>query len=148
MIAILCLPVLLLVVGRVAFLAFGAHVEPPERPSRLAWMGAACRISGSALLAGGIIASAFVYTHTEPGPGDNDDVIGYEISADGARPLLASQSRARHAQLEASGGNYDVLTDEVVRWLARRWHGRNLATTLLVLSVGGFVVLFYFARWF
>jgi hypothetical protein len=63
-----------------------------------------------------------------------------------AFPVKASQSISYQRRLEASGGNYDLLTDQILRWLAGRWRGRNLATTLAVLSAAGFVACFFFSR--
>ncbi len=148
MLAIICLPLLALFVVRVVYFAFAWRDDEGPGPTNRSRMPRILRLGGVAILIVGLAAAAVVYARTEPRPQDDDDIVGYDVIAGESFPVMASQSQAYRAKLLATGGNYDLLTDEAWRWMARRWHGRNLATTLLVLAVGGLVLCFYLARWF
>jgi hypothetical protein len=148
LIVIVCLPLLLLFLTRVVGFAFRWQERGREIPAEHPRIQKCLRLSGIVILVGGLLAAAFVYATTKPSPGDDDDIVSYDLVGGQVFPVKASESRSYHEKLEATGGNYDVMTDEVLRWIARRWHGRNLAVTLAVLSGGGFVACFYFARWF
>ncbi len=148
LLVILCLPLLLLFLAQVGGFAFRWRGHGNDIPGEYPKIRKMLRLSGIVILAGGLLAAGIVYANTQPSPGDDDDIVAYDIVGGQAFPIKASDSKSYHEKLEASGGNYDVLSDEVLRWIARRWHGRNLATTLAVLSGGGFIACFYFARWF
>ena len=148
LIVILCLPLLLLFLTRVVGFAFRGRKDGKAIPAEHPKIQKYLRLSGMVILAGGLVAAGFVYAATSPSPGDDDDIVTYDLVGTQLFPVKASESRSYQEKLEATGGHYDVLTDEVLRWIARRWHGRNLAVTLAVLSGGGFITCFYFARWF
>jgi hypothetical protein len=146
LIVVLCLPFLLLFLTRVVGLAFFGRKDEEEIPVRNPKIQKYLRVSGVIILAVGGVAGAFVYAHTQASPGDDDDIVDYELAGGQVFPVKASEDRAYIQRLKASGGNWDLLTDEIFRWIARRWHGRNLATTLVVLSGTGCLGCFYFAR--
>jgi hypothetical protein len=148
LIVLLCLPLFLLFLTRVVGVAFRWRKDGKDIPADHPKVQKYLRVSGIAVLVGGLLAASFVYATTQPSPGDDDDIVTYDLVGGQLFPVKASDSRSYHEKLEASGGKYDVLTDEVFRWIGRRWHGRNLAVTLAVLSGGGFIMCFYFARWF
>jgi hypothetical protein len=147
MIVILCLPFVLLFLTRVVGFAFLWRKDGREVPAENIKLQKFLRWSGVALLAAGGLSAAFVYAHTQPSPGDEDDIVDYEVVGGQVFPIKAAADKSYNQSLEATGGKYDVLADQVIRWIARRWHGRNLATTLVVLSGAGCLACFYIARW-
>jgi hypothetical protein len=148
MIAILCLPLLLLFLMRIGHFAFPQRAQTGDVSVRYPRIEKYLRLSGIVILIGGALGAGCVYMTTQPGPGDDDDIVSYDVVGGQVFPVKASESLSYHQHLESTGGNYDVLADEVFRWVGRRWHGRNLATTLVVLSGGAFLACFYLARWF
>jgi hypothetical protein len=147
LIVVLCLPFLLLFLTRVVGFAFLWRKDGKQVPAENIKLQKFLRWSGVAILAVGGLSAAFVYAHTQPGPSDEDDIVNYEVVGGQVFPVKASEDKSYNQRLEATGGKYDVLADQIIRWTARQWHGRNLATTLLVLAAGGCLACFYFARW-
>jgi hypothetical protein len=57
-------------------------------------------------------------------------------------------SKVYRRSLEVNGGKLSVVADELSRWFAGLWQGKNLALTVGVLSVVLAVLLFFVAsRW-
>ena len=146
MISILLIPVLGLGVLQLILFIFvpkrGSHVPSPadiQLLRRLRW-------AGTAVLACGSVAAAWVYQNHGPAGPDPRDVIGYENGYGYSIPILASQSKKAAVQEERMGGKFGVLLEKVEPWFVDQWHGRRLSTTLLVISGGIFLLCFIWAR--
>jgi hypothetical protein len=148
MIAILCGPLLLLFLARLFYLAVLRREDRSDHPDRNVQVQKYLRGAGIVILIGGVVAGGIVYATTPPQPEDDADVVDYNVVGGQVFAVKASESVSYQRKLLATGGNYDLLTDQVLRWIAARWRGRNLATTLVVLAGMGFLACFYFARWF
>jgi hypothetical protein len=57
----------------------------------------------------------------------------------------ARNTRAYQGQMEYIGGKANVLGSEISSWFIGLWHGRNLAYTLAVLTIGIALLCFYAA---
>lgn len=53
-------------------------------------------------------------------------------------PLLGDyrSSKRYRRELKMMGGEANVLVDEFQEWFANQWHGRELARTVIVLTIG------------
>ena len=76
------------------------------------------------LLAAGLAATALIHALTPPTP---PNPLGYE----------ATDSKKYLRDLELYGGKVNVLATEFMGWWNDRWHGRNLAVTVAVLTLVG-----------
>ena len=80
----------------------------------------------------GLAGAGLIYAFAEETP---PDAIGY-IVVDGLKyPIEPGQSKRYVRDLEKFGGKASVLFDELGRWFARLWRGRNLALTIACLSI-------------
>jgi hypothetical protein len=80
------------------------------------------RVSAGLLLAG-LASAVLLYAFAEPeGPGNpwQTDPLG---------------QRRYTRQMQVIGGKTNLLSAEFMDWFAARWHGRNLACTVAVLTV-------------
>jgi len=95
---------------------------------------------GVIILVGGLLASTTVYLRTTPeDDGDGDE--GGNITV-----VRSEDSKRYERQMEAISGKTGVLAAEFMDWLEGRWQGRNLAYTLVVLSVGGSLTCLFLAH--
>ncbi len=76
------------------------------------------------LLAAGLAATALIHALTPPTP---PNPLGYE----------ATDTKKYLRDLELYGGKVNVLATEGTTWWNDRWHGRNLAVTVAVLTLVG-----------
>ena len=99
---------------------------------------------GTALLVVGLLAAELIFVRATP---DNDSgAIGYEVVGGVSYPIMPGESKTYENGLERMGGKSAVLAAEITQWFASLWHGRRLAYTVLVLSVGGSLVCFFLAH--
>jgi len=93
------------------------------------------------ILAFGLGAGVTIYfTAEEPAPS------AYTLVGDTAYAYDPTMSKTYVSQLQRFGGRTAVLFDEFNRWFASLWLGRTLGITLVCLSVGVALVLFWIAR--
>ncbi|HEY1792714.1 MAG TPA: hypothetical protein VGG34_07330 [Opitutaceae bacterium] len=90
-------------------------------------------VIGYAILILGAVGSCWVYRTAVT------DDLADALAAD------AYNTKAVQGQMQYIGGNSDVFATEVQNWFVSLWHGRNLAYTLAVISVGSALVCFYLA---
>ncbi len=84
---------------------------------------------GLCLLLGGMLASAAVFSLTQPD--DPDDWV---------------ETKKYDYQMEVIGGKTNLFATEVTGWIAGLWHGRRLARTILVLSLAASLSCYYVAH--
>ena len=104
------------------------------------------RLIGIGVLTTGLLAAALVYWNRRAAPEEARDIVGYEVGPGYSYPIKAANSRRYNDQLERVGGKAGVFAVEVTAWYDDRWRGKNLAPTLAVLAVVGFLGCFYLAR--
>ena len=83
----------------------------------------------------GLALSAAIYSRTDPTDGDPDP---YQLNA--------QNSKRYEDQLERIGGKSAVLGVEIQGWWDSLWHGRQLAYTVLVLTLLSSGACFLFAH--
>ncbi len=81
----------------------------------------------------GLTVSVWVFL---TGTDERSDVIGYEMVDGKAYPITTSDSKRYRHDLERFGGKSAVFADDLARWFTSLWHGKRLALTLAVLTVG------------
>ncbi len=125
---------------------------PPKRTQELSEsekiLAVRLRWAGMLTLAAGLLAAIVADWKMKSAPEQNDDIIGYDLAGGTSSPIKASQSKRIADQAERMSGKFGVATGEFAAWFENRWRGKNLAMTLVVLSVGGFLGFFYLARHF
>jgi hypothetical protein len=88
-------------------------------------------ISGIILLIG-LGSAIYIYQTAED---DMSGVLGYEIIAGSAYPIVAHNSKMYRHDLELYGGKAAVLADEFSRWVVGLWHGKSLAYTVAFITI-------------
>ena len=91
------------------------------------------KIASALVLAIGLSIAAGIYFFS-PEPAEN--MVIYEMSI--------SKQHAR--TLERLGGKQALLFDDIQRWLAARWQGKQLGVTIGWLSIGVAGVLYWIGR--
>ena len=100
------------------------------------------KLVAMAVLLLGLASAALIYVFVEEAP---PAAIGY-IFVDGLKyPIEPGQSKRYVRELERFGGKTSVVFDEFGRWFAGLWEGRQLASTIAVLSIAVSGGLFLFA---
>ena len=98
---------------------------------------------GADILIVGLLAAAFVYvTATD----DDGNILGYRIINGHEYAIEPGDSKRFQYDMERIAGKSVVVGDEINRWFSGLWHGRRLAYTLGILSLGVAVALFLVAR--
>ena len=107
-----------------------------DAPARTAFQAFMQRLAVSILVVG-LSASAIVLV-----------TVPAEVEADEAGVYVASpgNSRSLRREVERAGGWAAVAAIEFNEWFDGLWHGRRLAGTLAVLSVGASLLCFLTAR--
>jgi len=88
---------------------------------------------GVAILVLGLLSAALIYA-----------LVPDDADAD-ADARIASERMYQH-NLEVMGGRFAVYADEFDRWFAALWHGKELASTLAVLSTAAGLACIGIAR--
>ena len=91
------------------------------------------KIASALVLAIGLSIAAGIYFFA-PEPDENMTLYEMSISKQYARTL------------ERLGGKQALLFDDIQRWLAARWQGKQLGVTIGWLSVGAALILYLAAR--
>lgn len=147
MLEALLLPFMLMFAASVLWFSFVPPRRPPTLTPRERRLGRRFKIVGLCTLVVGLGVSAAVDWSKRAAPEKDDDIIGYEIGAGYAYPIRASQSKYVADQRERESGKGGIAMAEGARWFSHLWQGRKLATTLAIVSVGGFVGCFFMARY-
>jgi hypothetical protein len=84
---------------------------------------------GVGLLVAGLLAAVLIYRRAAP----------EEESADA---FLAGTSKRYLYEMERIGGKSNLVATELRDWFGSQWHGRKLARTVAVLSIGGALACF------
>ncbi len=93
---------------------------------------------GALILVVGALAAAAVYRHTAP-----EDGAQYLFDSG---TQLSGNARRYENEMKNIGGESNVLAAELRDWFDSLWHGRRLAATLAVLSLGGSLACFLLAH--
>ena len=96
---------------------------------------------GLAILIAGLVAGTAIYVLA-----DEPEASAYVIIGDTAYPADPATSKAYQRQLERYGGKMAVVFDDISRWLAARFQGKQLGVTLAAASTLTALVLFFAAR--
>jgi hypothetical protein len=91
-------------------------------------------VTGVVVLVAGFSAAAVVYL-TASNDSGNDFSAGFE------------DYKATAFKYDRLGGRVFVVLVEIVHWLGNLWHGKQLAETLVFLSIGIALVCFVVAHW-
>lgn len=94
------------------------------------------------ILALGLLAAALVYAHTTPKEYESG-VTAFEMDGDHVSAVDPADLK-RNSQDTWSKGNAHAA--EFVDWAVSWWHGRRLAYTLGVLSIGGALACLFLAN--
>jgi len=89
----------------------------------------------------GLVAGGAIYLFA-----DEPEATAYVIIGDTAYPVDPATSKAYRRQLERYGGKMAVVFDDINRWLAARFQGKQLGVTIALTSVAAALVLFAVAR--
>ena len=94
-----------------------------------------------AILTIGLVAGAAIYRFAdEPG------AQAYVIVGDTAYPVDPASSKIYQRDLQRYGGKMAVVFDDIARWFAARFQGKQLGITTALMSVAAALVLFLVAR--
>ena len=93
---------------------------------------------GILILLAGLAAAAMVYRRAA-----SDDEAERLFQAG---TLVSGNARRYENEMKNVGGQSNVLAAELRDWFGSFWHGRKLAGTLAVLSLGGSLVCFLLAH--
>jgi hypothetical protein len=91
------------------------------------------RAAGTLILIVGLLAAAVVAWRAVP-------------DTDQAYVAMLNNTKRYEYQMELMGGKSNILASELSQWFWSLWHGRRLAQTLTVLSVGGSLACFVVAH--
>ena len=97
-------------------------------------------LTGALILLAGLLAAAVIYFSVGE---DDGDVLGYEIINGQAYAIATNDSKMYRHDLERFGGKAAVFADDLNRWFAGLWTGRQLARTVAILAL---VLAFGFFR--
>ena len=98
---------------------------------RLRWMG-------TGILIAGLLAAVIINQRTAPDDGAADLVR--------SGTLLSGNAKRSENEMKSIGGQANVMAAEFREWFGSLWHGRRLARTLAVLSLGGSLTCFLLAQ--
>ena len=90
-----------------------------------------------AILIAGLAGGAAIYVL-----GDEPEPQAYIIVGDTAYPVDPASSKTYQRSLQRYGGKMAVVFDDINRWLAARFQGKQLGVTVAGISVIGALLLF------
>ena len=91
------------------------------------------RLIGVCILVAGLLAAAVIDQRAAPDDAD-------------ASAILSGATKRYEFEMERIGGKSNVLAAEFRDWFGSLWHGKQLARTLVFLSIGGSLVCFFAAH--
>jgi hypothetical protein len=83
-----------------------------------------------AILIAGLVVGAVIYVFA-----DEPEAQAYVIVGGTAYPVDEASSKAYQRQLERYGGKMAVMFDDINRWVAARFQGKQLGITVAVAGV-------------
>lgn len=113
----------------------GDELEP-EKPEMTPYQNVMRKIA-IGVLVGGLSISAVVFAMAAPEV--DEDYLGVYVTS-------IHNSKRQLLELERIGGKAAVVAAELSDWFDGLWHGRRLAGTLAVLSVGASLLCFLAAK--
>ena len=93
-----------------------------------------------AILVIGLVTGAAIYVLA-----DEPEATAYVIIGDTAYPVDPTTSKAYQRQLERYGGKAALLFDDINRWLAARFEGKQLGIAVAAASVAVALIVYAFA---
>jgi hypothetical protein len=100
-------------------------------------------LTGALILLAGLLVAALIYFSAGEEEGD---VLGYEIINGQAYAITTHDSKMYRHDLERFGGKAAILADDLNRWFAGLWTGRQLARTVAILALV-LALCFFRAGW-
>ena len=94
-----------------------------------------------AILIIGIAAGAVIYHFA-----DEPQAQAYIIVGDTVYPVDPASSKTYQRQLQRYGGKMAVMFDDINRWIAARFEGKQLGVTVAAASVAAALVVFAVAE--
>ena len=102
-------------------------------------------LASAVILFLGLFCAAWVYVVAEDYSSESN-AVSYEI-IDGHKYALENADSKRYQyDMERFGGKANVVADEFNQWLSSLWHGKRLACTIALLSIGGALVCLLIAQ--
>jgi len=105
----------------------------PDAAGRDATLRRRLRLAGAAILLAGLLAALLVNRTAAP-----DDERALEARL--------NYTKRYEYQMELMGGKANILATDLRDWFLGLWHGKRLARTLAVLSIGGGLACFFVAH--
>ncbi len=97
------------------------------------------RQTGLLLCLGGLLAAVTIYLRAPA----SDDWADYLVSSG---TMTSGNYKQYQNQMKQIGGESNVVAADFSAWFASLWHGRRLAVTVGILSLGGSVSCFLLAH--
>jgi len=94
-----------------------------------------------AIVVAGILGGAAIYVLA-----DEPEATAYVIVGGTAYPVDPATSKAYQRDLQRYGGKMAVVFDDISRWVAARFQGRQLGVTIAAASAVTALVLYLAAR--
>lgn len=107
--------------------------KAPDLPERDGTLQTRFRIAGVLILAAGLLAAA-VIDRRAASPDPSAEAISQEFT------------KRYEADMERMGGKSNLAAAEFREWFGSLWHGKRLARTVAVLSIGGGLACFAIAH--
>lgn len=107
--------------------------QAPDPSVRDAALQTRFRLAGILILVAGLLAAVVVGRRAVP-------------SDNAAEAFMPADTKSYEHELERIGGKSNVVAGEIREWFGSLWHGRRLANTLTVLSIGGCLACFLAAH--
>jgi len=101
------------------------------------------RLAGLIVLVLGLCSAMLIYLVVEDIP---DDSLGYVVVNGTVYPLATRDSKKYRREVQRFGGKAALLFDDFNRWLAERWQGKALASTVAWISILVALGIFLFAN--
>jgi hypothetical protein len=120
------------------------HENSQEVLLKDAALQARLRRTGFVILVAGLLAAGIVYKRTAPGK--DGGAYGYVVEGGVSYAIPPANSKQYNYQMETLEGKEGILGAEIMDWFNGLWHGRKLASTLLVLSVAGSAGCFFLSH--
>jgi hypothetical protein len=93
-----------------------------------------------AILVAGLAAGAVIYVVA-----DEPQAQAYVVIGDTAYPVDEASSKAYQRQLERYGGKMAVMFDDINRWMAARFEGKQLGITVAVAGAAAALIVYALA---
>jgi hypothetical protein len=95
---------------------------------------------GVFILVAGVLVGVLSYVRAAPD--GNEGAIGYVIEGGQSYPVRAEDSKRYEYEAERVAGTSGMLAAELTEWFGSLWHGRKLASMVIVVSIGASLACF------